>query len=827
MEISMKTRSYLSCCILFVALSALMANPALAKPWYESYAEAEKAIKAERWSEAIERINLALESKGDSSSRARTYGMNFTEYFPYFKLGIAYYHLGLLDAALQAFDTEQKLGAIQQSELQHSELRRFQALIQNAKTEADDDEQERVQEIVEKNMTAAEELEQQGQFDAAMVVLGNVLAVAPDDTKAKGFMERLRTKMSQHQAERELDQKVEGMIAEGKSLLTSNQYQEAVSFFDRALSLKSSDEAHTLRAEALMLRDQTRARLRAQIQAAEDADRLSSLIATSLRDARSLEISGDFLEALTRLQSVLALDPSNEEALPLQVRLSQALAEADMEQTRLARLQTLQVEVQTQFDAKDYEKALSTANHILALDPANEVARGLISRAYREINRKLLGTDRRENFPPAIRFADFREFQLDDGLQVERVSDSRFRLTGTIFDDAPVDLAFELVFSESHDESARTSTPSRPIEGKNQSQQLDNNTISLFNVSHQLEPGLSIFRIIVADHEGLTSSSEYAVLYVTPLYRSRWFYFTLTVILLVIAGTLYGGRIHRRNRLRVRQFNPYIAGAPVLDEGLFFGRDDLIDRILPTIHNNSLLLFGERRIGKTSLQHHLKKRLSELRDPDYDFYPAYIDLQGTPQEKFFATVAYDVFEELAPHLEGLQPGTSLTDGQTYSYRDLVRDLREIIKVLKKKSNKRIKLVLLIDEVDELNTYDPKINQKLRSLFMKSFADSLVAVVSGVGIRKQWDSESSPWYNFFEEIEVKPLTRQEAEKLIIRPISGMFRLEAGVVDRIINLTDCKPYLIQKLCIALVTSLHKEKCRTIKVAHVDSIGRPEEA
>ncbi|NIR23527.1 MAG: hypothetical protein GWN78_09705, partial [Gammaproteobacteria bacterium] len=53
--------------------------------------------------------------------------------------------------------------------------------------------------------------------------------------------------------------------------------------------------------------------------------------------------------------------------------------------------------------------------------------------------------------------------------------------------------------------------------------------------------------------------------------------------------------------------------------------------------------------------------------------------------------------------------------------------------LEKTTDKKVKLVLLIDEVDELNDYDPKVNQKLRSLFMRSFAENLVAVVSGVGI----------------------------------------------------------------------------------------------
>ena len=51
--------------------------------------------------------------------------------------------------------------------------------------------------------------------------------------------------------------------------------------------------------------------------------------------------------------------------------------------------------------------------------------------------------------------------------------------------------------------------------------------------------------------------------------------------------------------------------------------------------------------------------------------------------------------------------------------------------------------------------------------------------------------------------------------------------AVVTDRIIELTDCKPYLIQKLCIATVKRLHEQGRRRITLADVNAIGRPEEA
>ena len=63
-------------------------------------------------------------------------------YFPYLKLGIAFYHLGHFDAALRAFQTEEQLGAIQASEADLAELERYRGLTvaaQAASAEAESD----------------------------------------------------------------------------------------------------------------------------------------------------------------------------------------------------------------------------------------------------------------------------------------------------------------------------------------------------------------------------------------------------------------------------------------------------------------------------------------------------------------------------------------------------------------------------------------------------------------------------------------------------------------------------------------------------------------
>jgi hypothetical protein len=106
--------------------------------------------------------------------------------------------------------------------------------------------------------------------------------------------------------------------------------------------------------------------------------------------------------------------------------------------------------------------------------------------------------------------------------------------------------------------------------------------------------------------------------------------------------------------------------------------------------------------------------------------------------------------------------------------------------------------------------------------MKSFAENLVAVVSGVEIRKQWDKEGSPWYNFFEEIEITPIEREDVVELITRPIGSVFKIDRVVIDRIIDLTDRKPYHVQRLCIALVNRMYEQGKRQISTADVDAVA-----
>ena len=182
-------------------------------------------------------------------------------------------------------------------------------------------------------------------------------------------------------------------------------------------------------------------------------------------------------------------------------------------------------------------------------------------------------------------------------------------------------------------------------------------------------------------------------------------------------------------------------------------RERTIRRILSTIHNNSILVCGGPGSGKTSMLLELKKHLLAGGDPTTEFFPIFVDLHGIPERLLFATAAAAVNEQVAPMPLFCRVNEVADPKLDYSHRDLANDLRSVLRTIKKRGIAPARLVLLVDGIDELNHYAPRTTQRVRSLFMAGLDGNLVMVATAVEIDKQWDQEGSPWYNFFEEIEL--------------------------------------------------------------------------
>ena len=123
--------------------------------------------------------------------------MKVTSYFPYFKLGIAYYQLGQWDAALQAFETEVRLeadrplrGRPRRAPALPRARRRRQGRCRRERASA------RIRQIVDDSLTESRRLEAEGRFEEAAAALARALAVAPDDRDAQTRLDRLQRRVA-------------------------------------------------------------------------------------------------------------------------------------------------------------------------------------------------------------------------------------------------------------------------------------------------------------------------------------------------------------------------------------------------------------------------------------------------------------------------------------------------------------------------------------------------------------------------------------------------------------------------------------------------------
>lgn len=151
--------------------------------------------------------------------------------------------------------------------------------------------------------------------------------------------------------------------------------------------------------------------------------------------------------------------------------------------------------------------------------------------------------------------------------------------------------------------------------------------------------------------------------------------------------------------------NPYIAGNPIRNRAGFFGRDDIfreVTQVLRHPQSNAIVLYGQRRIGKTSVLLELERRLVN----DGEFTPVYFDLQDKAA-KPLAEVLYELARRIAA-----KTGQALPERANF---DNAGDyFRQIFLPTAAGTAARGGLVLLFDEFDVLDS--PEQGQAGQSFF---------------------------------------------------------------------------------------------------------------
>jgi photosystem II stability/assembly factor-like uncharacterized protein/tetratricopeptide (TPR) repeat protein len=251
----------------------------------------------------------------------------------------------------------------------------------------------------------------------------------------------------------------------------------------------------------------------------------------------------------------------------------------------------------------------------------------------------------------------------------------------------------------------------------------------------------------------------------------------------------------------VRIPNPYIAGPPIGGDEGFYGRQDVFDFVRNTFssaYQKVIVLFGQRRVGKTSILYQLQ-RPSNLPE---GFHPVYFNLEGRASQNL-NEVLYALAEKIAESLNFPPVAQSefQGDGDYFSKRFLPQAYEAL---------QGQRLLLLFDEFDvlgeelsdetmALNTFFPYLQKRL-------FDEKKLVYIFVVGRRLE---ELTPEFlATFKQARTRPisfLSREDARRLIREPMLGILEYDDDSIEQILSVTACHPYLTQLVCFELVDYL----------------------
>ena len=242
--------------------------------------------------------------------------------------------------------------------------------------------------------------------------------------------------------------------------------------------------------------------------------------------------------------------------------------------------------------------------------------------------------------------------------------------------------------------------------------------------------------------------------------------------------------------------NPYIIGRPIIDPKKFFGREDLFNFIADSLLQNAqlILLYGQRRIGKSSVLNLIPKKIGsdEFIFINFDFQAIgtssnaqilsgiaqkILDILELPQDH------YDLLEHLAENIQ--------QDFQTFHREFLPQVYLNI-------GNKKI--VLLWDEFDVLTERD---DDKETRIFLEYIVqllkrDQRLFIIPVVG---RHINRLVTLVSFFKQApykEIALLDEYNAEKLITKPTEGILTYQPEAIEAILNLSAGSPYFTQVIC-----------------------------
>jgi len=222
---------------------------------------------------------------------------------------------------------------------------------------------------------------------------------------------------------------------------------------------------------------------------------------------------------------------------------------------------------------------------------------------------------------------------------------------------------------------------------------------------------------------------------------------------------------------------------------MFYGRKEQMSKLIRSNFEMNFAVVGSRRIGKTTILLNYKN---------------YLD-----QEKLFHSVFLDCYR-IQNISEFITKVVTELDVRS-SLKVNISTFHDFMSRMKGRFNKN--LVLILDEIDELLENDKIYNWQLSRIFHALAAEGVCKIIIA-GYRRLYqeiNNQHSPFFKYFEQIQLKELDDTSARQLILEPLDDIgikIKDRTGFSEMIMQLTSNHPQFIQFFCSLLIDLVNKE-------------------
>lgn len=284
------------------------------------------------------------------------------------------------------------------------------------------------------------------------------------------------------------------------------------------------------------------------------------------------------------------------------------------------------------------------------------------------------------------------------------------------------------------------------------------------------------------------------------------------------------------------RLNPYSAGPAVKDLGLIKGRDDEVRDILRilrgTYQDNIPLVWGARRIGKSTLLYRLRL------DPEvrryYEAVPCdmeWLVRQNASTSTFLDGLAKHISQELVGTPAGRVPVPTLrtVSDPLEGFQTFLEELTHAIKPQA--------LLLMLDEMErffdvlkdhkqslDYGRYDKALHEDIVHMLRHNMQHKQNVSFIMSGTQRLRDIAGDMGERLFQlpvPIQVGELKQADARALITDPVSGTFTYSSAATERLLELTTCHPYLLQAICHEVFSFIQDNRLSVCSTREIDRI------